>query len=242
MSEIIKSHDTISTDAYPRGPRSNRRSPPPSRPMHHRRSRSRSPNHNQSASSSNHDNTGRYSRSSDHSFRTPDSKSTSLSACAICLGRHRHIIGKCNNPTIWSGQPSLCRRNNLGRIINAKGTVLCVDWQKPNGCSSISHDHKHECSGCGNTSHGAQKCPRAEKAQGPHTTETSGLVYPNTRTSLIRYALALTLVSCLSYRPTLRLITSLYYSFHMYLKKLLTMNLVVAVTLAPFPRPKLKHW
>ncbi|KAF9223168.1 hypothetical protein BS17DRAFT_706816, partial [Gyrodon lividus] len=48
-------------------------------------------------------------------------------------------------------------------IINQKGTTLCFDWQHSNGCKSISHSFKHECSGCRSKSHGAQSCPQGQK-------------------------------------------------------------------------------
>jgi hypothetical protein len=108
MNEVLKTFNAISTDTRSRSARSNRRSSSPSRPTHHRHSRSRSPHRNPPSSSS-QDRTGRnHSNSYRQSFRTPDTRSTSLVACAICLGRHRHVIGKCNNATLWSGQPSAC--------------------------------------------------------------------------------------------------------------------------------------
>jgi hypothetical protein len=48
--------------------------------------------------------------------------------------------------------------------LNPAGTVLCSDWQRVLGCSVTTHDSKHECSGCGKPTHGAQKCPRAQEA------------------------------------------------------------------------------
>ncbi|KAF8149508.1 hypothetical protein B0H34DRAFT_635480, partial [Crassisporium funariophilum] len=85
------------------------------------------------------------------------------SACAVCLGRHRHDIGKCVSDTLWDGAPSRCRRNERGRLVNPEGVILCSDWQRPQGCSSASPNHVHECSGCGRKAHGAQACARAQK-------------------------------------------------------------------------------
>ncbi|KAJ6510709.1 hypothetical protein C8R45DRAFT_814654, partial [Mycena sanguinolenta] len=86
------------------------------------------------------------------------------SACAICLGRHRHSIATCASECLWdnSGR-TRCTRNGNGQIVTPENQILCVDWQRPDGCPSSSHDQRHECSGCGKKTHGAQACPRAEK-------------------------------------------------------------------------------
>ena len=98
-------------------------------------------------------------------FRSGAASSTTLSACTICLGRHPHSIRTCEATTLWDGKtPTHCHKNSAGHPVNPKGTVLCSDWQRPNSCSSTTHDSKHECSGCGKSDHGAQRCPRADKA------------------------------------------------------------------------------
>ncbi|TFK24720.1 hypothetical protein FA15DRAFT_592005, partial [Coprinopsis marcescibilis] len=84
--------------------------------------------------------------------------------CIVCLGRHPHNIKACNSKSLWDGTPARVRKNEGGRLITAAGNVLCTDWQKIYGCNNTLHDSKHECSGCGDTAHGAQKCPRAQKA------------------------------------------------------------------------------
>ena len=86
------------------------------------------------------------------------------SACTICLGRFPHHVAKCTSATLWSGGPAYCTKNGTSQLVNPKGLVLCTDWQKPSGCNSTGHDSKHECSGCGKSDHGAQRCPQAEKA------------------------------------------------------------------------------
>ncbi|KAG1847685.1 hypothetical protein DFJ58DRAFT_663202 [Suillus subalutaceus] len=43
------------------------------------------------------------------------------------------------------------------------GKQICTAWQREEGCSSSKHDNKHICSGCGAVTHGAQRCPRAQK-------------------------------------------------------------------------------
>ena len=85
-------------------------------------------------------------------------------ACAVCLGRHDHTFAKCNNAKLWDGSPSAARKNEQGRLVTANGFALCFDWQVPKGCKSTSHLDRHICSGCGGSDHGAQACPRAERA------------------------------------------------------------------------------
>ena len=98
------------------------------------------------------------------SFQTGAAGNGALSACTICLGRHPHDIFNCASATLWDGTPTRCQKNSQGRLVNPAGAILCSDWQRPNGCSSTTHDSRHECSGCGKPAHGAQSCPRAQKA------------------------------------------------------------------------------
>jgi hypothetical protein len=84
------------------------------------------------------------------------------SPCTLCLGRHKHNVWSCASPTLWDLQPARCVKVN-GRLQNPAGVVLCSDWQAGK-CDSPSHTAKHECSGCGSSSHGAHKCHLAEKA------------------------------------------------------------------------------
>ncbi|KAF8154173.1 hypothetical protein B0H34DRAFT_662306, partial [Crassisporium funariophilum] len=100
------------------------------------------------------------------SFFQPGAATTSaLSACTICLGRNPHNVFSCSAETLWDGvTPAHCSKNDKGRLLNPAGTTLCSDWQRKAGCSSSSHDSKHECSGCGKPTHGAQTCPRGQKA------------------------------------------------------------------------------
>lgn len=143
-----------------------RRSRSPGRPSHRRqpsasptrgirRGRSRSPDrrHNSNLGSG-------YPPARDP-FRS-GARDSVLSACAVCLGRHRHVVSQCNSKTRWNGGAARCTRNPEGRICNPNGTQLCMEWQKPKGCTSQMHDSKHECAGCGSASHGAQRCPLAE--------------------------------------------------------------------------------
>ena len=84
--------------------------------------------------------------------------------CAVCLGRHDHTFAKCDNTRLWDGSPCAARRNEQGRLVAESGLPLCFDWQVPKGCKSTGHLERHVCSGCGGTDHGAQGCPRAERA------------------------------------------------------------------------------
>jgi hypothetical protein len=97
------------------------------------------------------------------SFFHPGASTRIPSACAICLGRHRHEIRKCSSGTLWSGEKAHCRRNDQGRLINPGGIIICSNWQRPFGCTSARAGHSHECSGCGKNDHGAQECPRTQK-------------------------------------------------------------------------------
>jgi len=97
-------------------------------------------------------------------FRVGAAGNGVLSACTICLGRGPHDIYNCTSATLWDGSPAQCQKNSQGRIVNPAGSILCSDWQWPNGCSATTHDSHHECSGCGKSTHGAQNCPRAQKA------------------------------------------------------------------------------
>ena len=91
------------------------------------------------------------------------------SACSVCLGRHSHLIHKCENGSLWDGSDTFCHRGTEGQLILKKGTTICSDWQCPLGCKASGHAAHHMCSGCGSTNHGAQGCPRAEKAQSAHS-------------------------------------------------------------------------
>lgn len=104
--------------------------------------------------------------------RTPEptpfrngASSQSPAACAICLGRHLHNVRMCASTTTWEGGKVWSRRGDNGRLFSiSSGAALCLDWQQPVGCSSNDHPQRHICSGCGKTDHGAQNCPRTQKA------------------------------------------------------------------------------
>ncbi|KAH7910922.1 hypothetical protein BJ138DRAFT_990927, partial [Hygrophoropsis aurantiaca] len=85
-----------------------------------------------------------------------------LSACATCLGRHAHKIQDCDAPKTWDQQHNTLAHRRNKQLSFRDGRPLCIDWQCPKGCTSPTHDDRHLCSGCGSTSHGAQRCPRAQ--------------------------------------------------------------------------------
>ena len=115
----------------------------------------------------------RPSSSDKPSHRNPDFQASTsgrvYSACAVCLGRHPHKIVECSAPSLWDKSlPTLAIRTN--KILSLRdGKPICADWQRSSGCSSSRHDNRHICSGCASPSHGAQECPRAQKASGPHS-------------------------------------------------------------------------
>lgn len=143
-------------------------SPTPKYPR--RRSRSKSPirvtpyQHNAPSQhkSGQKQNSATISTTRTQSFR-PGASSSSHSACAVCLGRHQHLVAKCNSETLWDDQRAWCRRNQNNRLVNPSGDIVCSDWQRPSSCPSKDHDSRHQCSGCGKQDHGAQQCPRAQK-------------------------------------------------------------------------------
>lgn len=103
-------------------------------------------------------------RSAKKSFRNTSSPRP-LSACPMCLGRHRHDVTNCDATIRWDKKSeNRCSRGRGGHLKAPDGTTLCTNWQKPHGCDDSSHAKRHQCSGCGATDHGAQGCPRAEAA------------------------------------------------------------------------------
>jgi hypothetical protein len=88
--------------------------------------------------------------------------------CALCLATEIHDTRKCRSETLWDGTKARCRKSEEGRLITPAGNILCSDWNNRRGCTSNSHEQRHECSGCGNKDHGAQKCPRAQKRPSAH--------------------------------------------------------------------------
>ena len=91
------------------------------------------------------------------------------SACPSTLGRHPHDINNCIVEYLWDRAPTYARHTPEGHLIDPNGDILCHNWQKTQGCSQPHNNTKRICSGCGNSSHGAQKCPKAE----PHSSHNT---------------------------------------------------------------------
>jgi hypothetical protein len=138
-------------------------------------SRSRSPmRRTQSSSTYPRSSPPPYSRQSGHSpSKQPSFQASTASqgqpVCALCLATDTHDTRRCRSETLWDGTKARCKKNDEGRLVTATGNTLCSDWNNRRGCSSGTHDVRHECSGCGSKDHGAQKCSRAQKKPGPHS-------------------------------------------------------------------------
>lgn len=88
-----------------------------------------------------------------------------LSACAICLGRHQHRVYNCDAKKTWDqAYDTITKRIEKSLVLIDSGRTICCDWQRATGCASRAHDSRHLCSGCGKPTHGAQDCPRAQRA------------------------------------------------------------------------------
>lgn len=94
--------------------------------------------------------------------KNPGGDRATRSACPKCLGRNPHRVLECNSPLLWNGAKCYVSRTAEGRLVDPRGEVLCTDWQHPNGCSLTHRAAKHNCSGCGQDSHGAQECDLAQ--------------------------------------------------------------------------------
>lgn len=101
-----------------------------------------------------------HSTNSTTDFRSGAEENLDRLVCAICLSRAPHNVRICRATRRWDGAPTLYCRNSDSRITDSRGNVICSDWQRPKGCHSTRH--RHECSGCGSTKHGAQDCPSAQ--------------------------------------------------------------------------------
>ena len=85
------------------------------------------------------------------------------SACAVCLGHPKHKYAKCSAAKLWSGGKTCMHRNEQGRLITVDGLPICFSFQTLAGCPETTHPTRHTCSGCGESRHGAQQCPRTQK-------------------------------------------------------------------------------
>src|SRR5579872_7051436 len=103
--------------------------------------------------------------------QTPETTS-SLPACPTCLGREKHPIRFCRKEHLWNGNSKArCTRTNDCKLVDGAGRFLCINWNQSLGCKDTTARHIHECSGCGDKSHGAQQCSLAEKANSEHPSQ-----------------------------------------------------------------------
>ena len=110
-----------------------------------------------------------YKSPSKPSVFPPSTASQGLVVCALCLATNPHDTRKCCSETFWDGSKARCRKSDEGRLITPAGTTLCSDWNNRRGCTSSSHEQRHECSSCGGKDHGAQGCPRVQKKSSTHS-------------------------------------------------------------------------
>lgn len=135
----------------------------------HRPSRSRSPTRRTPhTSAQQRPSPPPYQSPSKNSGFQPSTASQGQPVCALCLAIDPHDSRKCRSENLWDGSKARCRKNDEGRLITPAGTTLCSDWNSRRGCTTSTHEQRHECSGCGNKEHGAQRCPRAQKKSGAH--------------------------------------------------------------------------
>jgi hypothetical protein len=92
-----------------------------------------------------------------------------LPCCAVCLGRHPHRTVECTATHTWDGQHETVAERIRKALWSKDGKQICTAWQREEGCNTPKHDAKHICSGCGASHHGAQSCPRAQKAAPANT-------------------------------------------------------------------------
>lgn len=87
-----------------------------------------------------------------------------LPCCAVCLGRRPHRTVECVATHTWNKQHETFAERIRKALWTRDGKQICTAWQREEGCILPKHETRHICSGCGATQHGAQQCPRAEKA------------------------------------------------------------------------------
>ncbi|KAG1867123.1 hypothetical protein C8R48DRAFT_704315 [Suillus tomentosus] len=93
----------------------------------------------------------------------PPAAAGTLPCCAVCLGRHPHRTVECAATQTWDKCFDTFSERIRKGLWTKDGKQVCTGWQREEGCSTPKHDAHHVCSGCGANTHGAQKCPRAQK-------------------------------------------------------------------------------
>ena len=107
-------------------------------PAHHHRRRYVSPSahgrHTRLASSSK----GK-GRGSNPLFFQSGTAASGTSACAVCLGCHKHEYTKCSATKLWNGKKTFVQRNEQGRLVFLDSLPICFNFQTMPGCSDTSH-------------------------------------------------------------------------------------------------------
>jgi hypothetical protein len=88
--------------------------------------------------------------------------------CTVCLTKERdHQRRDCAADNFWNGKPTFVKRDGSKPILIARsgGAKICPFHNLPRGCYKNHQDDsvEHRCSGCGSTTHSAQKCSHREK-------------------------------------------------------------------------------
>jgi hypothetical protein len=94
-----------------------------------------------------------------------------LPCCAVCLGRNAHCTVDCTAAQTWDKKFETFSERIRKGLWTKDGKQICTAWQRDEGCSTPKHDARHVCSGCGAATHGAQRCPRAQKADPTDTVQ-----------------------------------------------------------------------
>ncbi|KAG1719773.1 uncharacterized protein EDB91DRAFT_1065331, partial [Suillus paluster] len=83
--------------------------------------------------------------------------------CAVCLGCNPHRTVECSASRTWDNLFDIFSECIKKALWTKDGHQLCTAWQCEESCDSTYHSHKHLCSGCGSSEHGAQRCTCAQK-------------------------------------------------------------------------------
>ncbi|KAI6100759.1 hypothetical protein EDD16DRAFT_1434435, partial [Pisolithus croceorrhizus] len=77
--------------------------------------------------------------------------------CAVCLGRHWHLVIKCRAVRTWDNKHDTFAERVHKALFARDRQCICARWQREEGFSDC-HNVRHICSGCRLSSHGAQRC------------------------------------------------------------------------------------
>ncbi|KIK77298.1 hypothetical protein PAXRUDRAFT_167326 [Paxillus rubicundulus Ve08.2h10] len=97
-------------------------------------------------------------------FRPSRSPDDILPICAVCLGCQPHPVIECRAAHTWDSCFDTFSERIRKALWTKYGKQLCSKWQRDDGCVESTHNVRHLCSGCGAATHGAHRCPCAQKA------------------------------------------------------------------------------